>query len=221
MGSPCRWLRNNSAKTFPRQRRIIGVVFYAVPIVSKENRRLRWGSWPDIHYSLTVTVLCLCGVLSDERTGLSFLYAAGLRQRSLSRVRVPWDSWPYFTALDLKLTISSPPTTRRVTVEVFVPASTRVSLFGSQSQSQSQSYFTTGGLPPISLSWRQAPWDSRPESRYIASAPTAQITHFHCWLAPTAGKTSHVVPVVASGITRRGQVTWLPLSEFIGALTVA
>jgi hypothetical protein len=31
------------------------------------------------------------------------------------------------------------------------------------SQSQSQSYFTTGGLPPISLSWRQAPWDPRPE----------------------------------------------------------
>jgi hypothetical protein len=28
--------------------------------------------------------------------------------------------------------------------------------------SQSQSYFTTGGLPPVSLSWRQAPWDSRP-----------------------------------------------------------
>jgi hypothetical protein len=27
----------------------------------------------------------------------------------------------------------------------------------SQSQSQSQSYFTTGGLPPISSSWRQAP----------------------------------------------------------------
>jgi hypothetical protein len=26
---------------------------------------------------------------------------------------------------------------------------------------QSQSYFTTGGLPPISSSWRQAPWDSR------------------------------------------------------------
>jgi hypothetical protein len=27
--------------------------------------------------------------------------------------------------------------------------------------SQSQSNFTTGGLPPISVSWRQAPWDSR------------------------------------------------------------
>jgi hypothetical protein len=31
-------------------------------------------------------------------------------------------------------------------------------IFGqSQSQSQSQSYFTAGGLPPINLSWRQAP----------------------------------------------------------------
>jgi hypothetical protein len=27
----------------------------------------------------------------------------------------------------------------------------------------SQNYFTTGGLPPISSSWRQAPWDSRSE----------------------------------------------------------
>jgi hypothetical protein len=25
-----------------------------------------------------------------------------------------------------------------------------------------KSYFTTGGLPPISSSWHQAPWDSRP-----------------------------------------------------------
>jgi hypothetical protein len=28
---------------------------------------------------------------------------------------------------------------------------------------QSQSYFTTGRLPPISLSWHQASWDLRPE----------------------------------------------------------
>jgi hypothetical protein len=54
-------------------------------------------SWPDIYYSLTVMVLLLLGVLSDERTGLSFAYAAVPRQRSLSRVRVPWDSWTYFT----------------------------------------------------------------------------------------------------------------------------
>jgi hypothetical protein len=30
------------------------------------------------------------------------------------------------------------------------------------SKSETQSYFTTGGLQPISSSWRQAPWDSRP-----------------------------------------------------------
>jgi hypothetical protein len=29
-------------------------------------------------------------------------------------------------------------------------------------QSQSHCYFTTGGLPPFSLSWRQAPWDLPP-----------------------------------------------------------
>jgi hypothetical protein len=39
-------------------------------------------------------------------------------QCSLSRVRVPWDS-RYFTVLDLRLPVSSPPTTRRVMVEVF------------------------------------------------------------------------------------------------------
>jgi hypothetical protein len=32
----------------------------------------------------------------------------------------------------------------------------------SENQRQSQSYFTTGGLPPISSFWRQAPWGSRP-----------------------------------------------------------
>jgi hypothetical protein len=34
----------------------------------------------------------LWGALSYERTGLSFVYAAGPRQRSLSWVRVPWGS---------------------------------------------------------------------------------------------------------------------------------
>jgi hypothetical protein len=48
-------------------------------------------------------------------------------QRSLSRVRVPWDLRLYFTVSDLRLPFSSPPTTRRFTVEVFGPASTRVS----------------------------------------------------------------------------------------------
>jgi hypothetical protein len=33
----------------------------------------------------------------------------------------------------------------------------------SQSRSRIQSYFTTCSLPPISSSWRQAPWDPRPD----------------------------------------------------------
>jgi hypothetical protein len=41
-------------------------------------------------------------------------------------VVVPWDLRPYFTVSDLRRPFSSPPTTRRVTVEVFDPASTRV-----------------------------------------------------------------------------------------------
>jgi hypothetical protein len=69
--------------------------------------------------------LVLWDALSDERTGLSFVYVAGPCQRSLSGVRVPWDSRPYFTVSDFRLPVSSPPTTRRVTVEVFDPVSTR------------------------------------------------------------------------------------------------
>jgi hypothetical protein len=65
------------------------------------------------------------GAFCDERTGLSFTIAAGPRQRSHSRVRVPWASRPYFTVSDWRLLFSSPPTTRRNTVEVFDPASTR------------------------------------------------------------------------------------------------
>jgi hypothetical protein len=38
-------------------------------------------------------------------------------------VQVPWDSWPYFTVSDSRLLFSSPPTTRRATVQVFDPAS--------------------------------------------------------------------------------------------------
>jgi hypothetical protein len=61
--------------------------------------------------------------LSDERTGLSLIIAAGLRQRSHSRIRVPWDSRSYFTLSDSRLPFLSPPTTRRATV-VFDPTST-------------------------------------------------------------------------------------------------
>jgi hypothetical protein len=50
---------------------------------------------------VTITVFFLWGALSDERTGLTFIYAAGPCQRSLSRVRVPWISRPYFTVSHL------------------------------------------------------------------------------------------------------------------------
>jgi hypothetical protein len=42
----------------------------------------------DIYCCLTVRVLFLWSALSDERTGLSFVYAAGPCQFSLSRVQV-------------------------------------------------------------------------------------------------------------------------------------
>jgi hypothetical protein len=52
-------------------------------------------------------ILFLWGVLSDERTGLSFVYAAGLCPRSLFWARVPWYLRPYFTGSDLRLFVTS------------------------------------------------------------------------------------------------------------------
>jgi hypothetical protein len=89
------------------------------------NKAPNWGLRPDLFYCQTVAGSFMWGAFSDERTGLSSTTAAGPGQRSHSRVRVPWRSWPYFTVSDSKLPFSSPPTTRRVTVEVFDPASTR------------------------------------------------------------------------------------------------
>jgi hypothetical protein len=84
------------------------------------NKACIWGLRPDLYYCQTDA-----GPLSDERTGLSFKFAAGPRQRSHSRVRIPSDSRPYFAVSDSRIPFSSPPTTRRATVEVFDPTSTR------------------------------------------------------------------------------------------------
>jgi hypothetical protein len=92
------------------------------------NKAPVWGLRPDFYYHRTVAGLLMWGALSDERTGLSFTIAASPSQRSHSLVRAPLDSRPYFTVSDSRLPISSPPTTCRVTVEVFDPASTRVCL---------------------------------------------------------------------------------------------
>jgi hypothetical protein len=59
------------------------------------NKSPIWGLRPDYYSCQTVAGLLLWGALSDERTGLSFTIAGGPRQRSLSRVRVPWDWRPY------------------------------------------------------------------------------------------------------------------------------
>jgi hypothetical protein len=58
---------------------------------------------------------------------------------------------------DSRFPFSSPPTTRIAMMQVFDSTSTRDWTL------QSQSHFTTDGLPPISSPWRQAPWNSRPE----------------------------------------------------------
>jgi hypothetical protein len=46
-------------------------------------------------YCQTVLCLLMWGELSDGRTDLQFPVAAGSRQRSHSRVRIPRDSRPY------------------------------------------------------------------------------------------------------------------------------
>jgi hypothetical protein len=73
-----------------------------------------WGLWPDLYYCQTVVCLLMWGAVSDKRMDLSFTTVAGPRQCSHPQIRVPWDSWPYFTASDSRHPISSPPTTCRV-----------------------------------------------------------------------------------------------------------
>jgi hypothetical protein len=86
------------------------------------------GIRPHFYYCQTGGGFLFWGALSDERTGLSITISAGPRQCSHSRVPVYWDSRPYFTVSDSRLSFSSPCTTRRDTVEVFYPASTRDTL---------------------------------------------------------------------------------------------
>jgi hypothetical protein len=67
------------------------------------NKALIWGLRPNFYYCQTVAGLLMWGSLFDERTDLSFTIAAGLRQSSHSRVRVPWVSLPYFTVSDSRV----------------------------------------------------------------------------------------------------------------------
>jgi hypothetical protein len=58
---------------------------------------------------------------------------------------------------DVPLPLGSP------TVPGLSYSSFSLQLLTDSTITQSQSYFTTGRLPPIISSWRQTPWDSRPE----------------------------------------------------------
>jgi hypothetical protein len=88
------------------------------------NKVHTYGLRPDCYYCQTFAGLLTRGAFSDERSGVSFTIAAGHHhQCSHLRVQVPWDSWLYFAVSALRLPFSSPPATRRVTVEVFDPAS--------------------------------------------------------------------------------------------------
>jgi hypothetical protein len=92
-------------------------------------------------------------------------------------------SWPHFTLSNSRLTnmecqvpVFISPRNRMARLYPQALSSIFVTSYNSQwrysippphwrsllSQSQNQSYFTTGGLPPTSSSWRQAPCDSRP-----------------------------------------------------------
>jgi hypothetical protein len=115
------------------------------------NKAPFWGLRPDLDYWQTFADLLMWGVLSDERTDLSFAIATWSGLRSHSRVWVPWDSRPHFIVSDSRLPDLSPPTTRRVSVDVFDHASTRVMSISSQSQIEGQSYVTTDGQPPVCL----------------------------------------------------------------------
>jgi hypothetical protein len=99
--------------------------------------------------------LILWGALSDERTGLSFVYAASSCQSSVSWVWVPWDSRPYFTVSDLRLSFSSPPC-------------------NCSEQSRAVAWFVTTLLRRNTCNWYICNW------RYIAFALTAQITSLYC-----------------------------------------
>jgi hypothetical protein len=71
------------------------------------NKAPIWGLRPNFYYCMTVVGLLLWPALSDEKTGLTLIIAAGPRQSSHFRLRVQWDSWPYFTVSDSRLPISS------------------------------------------------------------------------------------------------------------------
>jgi hypothetical protein len=168
------------------------------------NKAPIWGLRPDFYYCQRVSNLLMWGALSDERAGLSFTNAAGRRQLTHSRVRVPWDSRPYFTVSDSRFPFSSSPTTRRATgIRSRLHRLLSLSLM-----------FTTGGQS-ASLSWNKAPiWGLRPDFYYSQSCGFVDVGH-----SLTRGRVCHlqlllsVASAVIFGSESRGTRDHILLSQ--------
>jgi hypothetical protein len=78
-----------------------------------------FGAYDLIFIIVWLLWVCWIGAPSLTRGWVCRLQSQlSLGSASHFRVRVPWDSWSHFTASDSRLPFSSPPTTRRTTVEV-------------------------------------------------------------------------------------------------------
>jgi hypothetical protein len=92
------------------------------------------------------------------------------RSQSLYRLRYPGSTRKVFSSqLDFQLhrtaltkSVASIPKFISSTPKLISWQAGVSKLNGLKHQSQIQGYFTTGGLPPVSSSWRQASWGSRP-----------------------------------------------------------
>jgi hypothetical protein len=123
------------------------------------NKAPIWGLGADFYYCQTVMGLFMWGVLSDNRTGMWFTVAGGTRQRSHSRVRVPWESHHILLSQ-----IRDFPFRRLLRLAVLQWRYSTPPPHGSTANSQF--YVTTDGQS-ASLSWNKAPiWGLRPDLYY-------------------------------------------------------
>jgi hypothetical protein len=138
-----------------------------------------------IFYSQTVAGFLIWGAFSDERMSLSFKIAAGLRQRSHSRVGVPWNSLLYFTVLDSKLYQKSKSKLCYDRLSVGQPGLVSSTLLGLTTRfvilSDSCGFVEVGRSP-----WQENGsavyncWWSSPAQSFLGPSPAGLVTTFCC-----------------------------------------
>jgi hypothetical protein len=138
-----------------------------------------WDQRPDLYYPLTVTGLFMWGALCFERTGLSFTISAGLHQHRYSlrsessgnhdhivqsKIRDSLNlqgQLPVFTAPRSRVGRLYPQALDSLLVASYdsqvYGGGIGIRLHQSTCKCQSQSCFTTGGLPSMNSPWHQAP----------------------------------------------------------------